>query len=62
MIIMNKPFQKVEKRNKKKAKVISRLVSLGYNTLVFFDDSETNLNFAKDLENKYDIKIITVKV
>lgn len=46
----------------KKAKVISKLVSLGYNTLVFFDDSETNLNFAKDLENKYDIKIITVKV
>jgi DeoR/GlpR family transcriptional regulator of sugar metabolism len=37
-------------------------VRLGYNTLVFFDDSETNLKFAKELENKYDIKIITVKV
>ena len=46
----------------KKSVVISNLVQLGYNTLVFFDDSETNLNFAKSLENKFDIKIITVKV
>lgn len=47
----------------RKSNVISKLVSLGYKTFVFFDDNETNLRFAKELENKYHkIKIITVKV
>lgn len=46
----------------KKSVVISRLVEKGYKTLVFFDDNETNLKFAKSLENKHKIKIITVKV
>lgn len=46
----------------KKSVVISRLVEKGYRTLVFFDDNETNLIFAKSLENKHKIKVITVKV
>ena len=47
----------------RKSDVISKLVSLGYKTFVFFDDNETNLKFAKELEKKYNkIKIITVKV
>lgn len=47
----------------RKAQVISKLVALGYKTFVFFDDNETNLNFAKKLEKEYkEIKIITVKV
>lgn len=47
----------------RKSNVISKLVLLGYKTFVFFDDNETNLRFAKELEKKYNkIKIITVKV
>lgn len=46
----------------KKSKVISKLAILGYKTFVFFDDNEANLNFAKSLESKYKIKIVTVKV
>lgn len=46
----------------KKSIIISRLASWGYNTFVFFDDNETNLKFAKSLEQKNKIKIITVKV
>lgn len=46
----------------KKSTIISKLIWLGYRTLIFFDDNETNLKFAKRLENKYNVKIITVKV
>lgn len=46
----------------KKAVIIKRLSKLGYKTLVFFDDSEDNLHAAKSLENKFDIKIHTIKV
>ena len=46
----------------RKSAIISRLVEYGYDTMVFFDDNETNLKFAKALENKFSIKIITVKV
>ena len=44
----------------KKAKVIEYLTLLGYNTLVFFDDNLYNLEMAKQLEDLYPIKIITV--
>lgn len=46
----------------RKAKIISKLAFLGYKTFVFFDDNESNLKFAKELEKKHNIKIITVKV
>lgn len=46
----------------KKSIIISKLAWLGYRTFVFFDDNETNLKFAKSLESRYKIKIITVKV
>ena len=46
----------------RKSTIISRLVEYGYKTMIFFDDSETNLNHAKNLEKLFDIKIITVKV
>ena len=46
----------------KKTIIVSKLIELGYNTLVFFDDSDTNLRYAKSLEKDYNIKIITVKV
>lgn len=46
----------------RKSTVISNLAKLGYKTFVFFDDNLLNLKFAKTLENKYKIKIITVKV
>lgn len=45
----------------RKAEVIKRLVRWGYDTIVFFDDNEVNLQTAKKLEDKYDIKIHTVK-
>ena len=46
----------------KKSTIISNLSNIGYKTFIFFDDNETNLKFAKSLENKHKIKIITVKV
>lgn len=46
----------------RKANVIKRLHKTGYNTFVFFDDNEDNLYAAKNLENNYNIKIITIHV
>lgn len=45
----------------RKAKTIELLHRIGYNTFVFFDDNEGNLESAKQLERKFDIKIHTVK-
>lgn len=45
----------------KKAQAIERLINVGYKTFVFFDDSEANLKEVKKMENKHDIKVITVK-
>ena len=45
----------------KKATIISKLAWLGYRTFIFFDDNESNLKSAKQLEGKYNIKMITVK-
>lgn len=45
----------------KKAKVIELLSGLGYDTMIFFDDSEENLKAAKAL-TKSNLKIHTVKV
>ena len=45
----------------RKAKIIGELALLGYKTMVFFDDNEGNLNTAKALEKKFNIKIHTVK-
>lgn len=45
----------------RKAEVIERLIGYGYNTFVFFDDNQDNLETAKSLEFKYDIKVHTVK-
>ena len=44
-----------------KSQVIETLAKLGYDTLVFFDDNIENLNAAKALEKKLDIKVITIK-
>jgi len=54
------PFQgTVQER---KAKTIELLYKIGYKEFVFFDDNEGNLEEAKRLEHKFDIKIHTVKV
>lgn len=45
----------------RKANAIKRLIDWGYKTIVFFDDNVNNLKTAKKLEDKYDIKIHTVK-
>lgn len=45
----------------RKANAIKRLIDLGYKTIVFFDDNVNNLKSAKKLEDKYDIKVHTVK-
>ena len=45
----------------RKAKIIGELALLGYKIMVFFDDNEGNLNAAKALEKKFNIKIHTVK-
>jgi Icc-related predicted phosphoesterase len=45
----------------KKKKAIESLVTLGYRTFVFFDDSEENLRFAKSLEDELNVTIKTVK-
>jgi len=44
-----------------KAEVIKRIIDWGYDTIVFFDDNTANLEAAKKLEKKYDVKIHTVK-
>ena len=46
----------------KKAQTSELLSKLGYNTFIFFDDNEGNLEQAKNLEHKLNIKIHTVKV
>lgn len=48
--------------SERKSAIISKLVSLGYKTFVFFDDNETNLSSAKQLERRFDIRVVTVKV
>lgn len=45
----------------RKTQAIERLINVGYKTFVFFDDSEANLKKVKEMEKKYDIKVITVK-
>ena len=48
----------------KKKEAIERLVNLGYRTMVFFDDSQENLDYAKSLESEFKnigVKIKTVK-
>lgn len=45
----------------RKAKIIGDLALLGYKTIVFFDDNEGNLQTAKALEKKFNIKIHAVK-
>ena len=44
----------------RKSKTIKLLSRLGYDTMIFFDDSEENLKAAKKLENNK-LKIHTVK-
>jgi hypothetical protein len=46
----------------KKAEAIKILANAGYNTFIFFDDNEGNLQSAKTLEKEYGIVIKTVKV
>ena len=45
----------------KKAECIKRLFEVGYNTFVFFDDNQSNLDSAEELEMELPIDIITVK-
>jgi Icc-related predicted phosphoesterase len=45
----------------KKSTIISKSAWLGYRTFIFFDDNESNLKSAKQLERKYNIKMISVK-
>lgn len=46
----------------RKAEAINILADAGYNTFIFFDDNLPNLNSAKKLENKLNIKVHTVHV
>ena len=46
----------------KKSEAIEILANAGYKTFIFFDDNEPNLKAAKDLENRFDIKVHTVQV
>ena len=55
---MNLKGETIEER---KSEVIKRLARWGYDTIVFFDDNENNLKTAKSLEQKYNIKVHTVK-
>ena len=41
---------------------IKILANAGYNTFIFFDDNEGNLQSAKKLESEYHITAKTVKV
>lgn len=45
----------------RKAECVERLFEVGYNTFIFFDDNQNNLNSVKKLENKLPIKIHTIK-
>lgn len=46
----------------RKTEAINILADAGYNTFIFFDDNLPNLNSAKKLENKLNIKVHTVHV
>ena len=46
----------------RKAEAISILSNAGYNTFIMFDDNEQNLNAAKQLEDKLNIIVKTIKV
>jgi hypothetical protein len=46
----------------RKTEAINILANAGYNTFIFFDDNLPNLNSAKKLENKLNIKVHTVHV
>ena len=46
----------------RKSEAISILAAAGYKLFIFFDDNEPNLESAKKLEKKYNIKVQTVKV
>lgn len=46
----------------KKAEAIKILANAGYNTFIFFDDNEGNLQSAKKLESEQHITVKTVKV
>lgn len=46
----------------RKTEAITILADAGYNTFIFFDDNLPNLNSAKKLENKLNIKVHTVHV
>lgn len=41
----------------RKKQAFERLISLGYNDFIYYDDNLDNLNAAKSLETEYDIKI-----
>ena len=60
---INDPAMKLkgETIEDRKAEVIKKIAHWGYDTIVFFDDSEANLITAKKLENRLNIKIHTVK-
>lgn len=45
----------------RKKQAIEEIVAVGYKTLIFFDDNDDNLKFAKQLEDEYPIKVKTVK-
>lgn len=46
----------------RKSEAISILAAAGYKLFIFFDDNEPNLESAKKLEKKYNIKVQAVKV
>lgn len=46
----------------RKTEAIGILADAGYKTFIFFDDNLPNLNSAKKLENKLNIKVHTVQV
>ena len=42
--------------SEKKKKAFEKLIQLGYNNFIYYDDNEENLQAAKELESQYPIK------
>lgn len=46
----------------RKSQALEYLILQGYNDFIFFDDNQENLDHAKELEKKSDVKVETIKV
>lgn len=60
---VNSPGEGYEGSNaERKQQAFEKLIDMGFRNFKFFDDDAENLRLAKELEKKYDIKMLTRQV